>query len=238
MPSADLTHPLAQLCTSPAISVALPRSRSTNNPHRRRHARLSSAGSPSITPTMSSPASSIAKDGPPPATSASPPGIVGSLRRYRKIPRARVAEPATEAPLLNVRQAAKASSASPHPPSCAGLRRLHPWRADHPRRALADPTQRRAQPSLRRRGSQWLPAHARGHPPARRLAPDRVATCQARSADRRPRPPRPAKRPLHQSTRTTARSLRTPRMNQEGSVSPHRRSCGCRHRAPSSRAGS
>jgi DNA invertase Pin-like site-specific DNA recombinase/predicted DNA-binding transcriptional regulator AlpA len=39
--------------------------------------------------------------------------IVGNLRRYRKIPRASAAEPATAAPLLNVRQAARHLGVAP-----------------------------------------------------------------------------------------------------------------------------
>jgi DNA invertase Pin-like site-specific DNA recombinase/predicted DNA-binding transcriptional regulator AlpA len=39
--------------------------------------------------------------------------IVGNLRRYRKIPRASTAEPATEAPLLNVRQTARHLGVAP-----------------------------------------------------------------------------------------------------------------------------
>src|SRR5215813_3998220 len=59
-----------------------------------------------------------------------------------------------------------------------------------------------------------LPADARGNARARRLAPDRIAACQARRTRRRPCHARQTKRPAYQSDRPTARPLRSYLMNQ------------------------
>ena len=59
-----------------------------------------------------------------------------------------------------------------------------------------------------------LPAHARGHPRARRVAPDRVAACQARRVRSRPRHSRPAKRTPHQGDSPSGQTLRGSFMSQ------------------------
>src|SRR5215831_11543103 len=55
---------------------------------------------------------------------------------------------------------------------------------------------------------------ARGNARARRLAPDRIAACQARRTRCGPCHARQTKRPAHQSDRPTARPLRCCLMNQ------------------------
>ena len=70
-----------------------------------------------------------------------------------------------------------------------------PWRADHPRRALADPTQRRAQPSASPTRFPMASCPS-GRPPSGSAS--RARPCGNVSSgvklDRRPRPPRPAKK--------------------------------------------
>ena len=89
-------------------------------------------------------------------------------------------------------------------------RRVHLRRADHARRALADPAHRRAsRPRLRARPRRVASAHS-GCRGARRRPPDRVAQGPTRAARRRLRLPRQAKRPTNPGQTRPSWTVRQP----------------------------
>ena len=140
--------------------------------------------------------------------------IVGGLRRYRNIPAYKPPAEPPDGELLPVGKAAEELGVAPstHLPLAAG--RVHRRRAGHPRRPLADPRQRPAPRTVRRRRTSRLRSDRRRDAYPRRLPPDRVAACKARRAPGHPRPQRTTKRPAN--TGPTGRiqpCLTPPRMN-------------------------
>ena len=108
--------------------------------------------------------------------------IVGGLRRYRNIPAYKPPSEPPDGELLPVGKAADELGVA--------ASTLFRWlqdgfiarRAGHSRRPLADPRQRRAARTVRRRRARRLRADRRRDANPRRQPPDRVAACKARRA--------------------------------------------------------
>ena len=129
---------------------------------------------------------------------------VGSLRRYRNIPRF---QPPAEPPageLATIRKAAQILGGEYIHDSSLAERWLHRRRASHSRRTLADSNRRQVAGALCRAGAARVPADAGGQAETRGISPDCIAACEARRVGSRPGHPWTTERSADQSGRGAA----------------------------------
>ena len=139
---------------------------------------------------------------------------VGSLRRYRKIPRFQPPTEPSSGELVSIRKAAQLLGMN--------TSSIHRWLADGfiagEQLTPGAPWQIRITDELRARIVQeapsGLPANAGSNDEARRFTTDGVAACKARRAESGAGQARPAQRLANQSSRSAASTIRAIFMNQ------------------------